>query len=276
MPVDTMNDLIGSEVEISEVTEESLLCARLGLEGQRVVTPTGTSELDDDDDYDVHQSLTPLQPHESLFLQQNLETSHISAAALAQQIHQAHRPWTSAFTSTLNQDDFVTADEDMDASTFLVQNRSFDSTSLIFPNDALDYSRITEMSTTTTPAPKQESTMHVDAAEKVYDTAKGVWGWGKSVIIFSPFLGATEAIAGKIVETLGSNLEDIDSKLVHHLHGIDDNILNPAITKVVDTVMGAVSKSEDILKPIILGVLKPIGIIKDEPASDPELTPVKK
>lgn len=36
----------------------------------------------------------------------------------------------------------------------------------------------------------------------------GVWGWGKGIIIFSPFMGIAEGIAGKIVETAGSNLDE--------------------------------------------------------------------
>ena len=52
--------------------------------------------------------------------------------------------------------------------------------------------------------------MHVDAAEKVYDNVKGVWAWGKGVVVFSPFMGMAEGIAGKVVEMAGSNLEEVD------------------------------------------------------------------
>ncbi|KAL7560839.1 hypothetical protein ACA910_013274 [Epithemia clementina (nom. ined.)] len=112
----------------------------------------------------------------------------------------------------------------------------------------------------------EEEPMHVDAAEKIYDSVKGVWGWGKGVFIFSPFLGLAEAVAGKVVETAGSSLGGIDSGLTGKLQELDDGILNPAIHMVVKTFMGAAHKTEGFVKPIILTVLKPLDfLIKHEP-----------
>lgn len=58
------------------------------------------------------------------------------------------------------------------------------------------------------------------------------------------------------------------------LHGIDDNVLNPAISAVVGTILGAVGKTEEIIKPLITSILKPIGLIKDDTktSATPEIT----
>lgn len=48
------------------------------------------------------------------------------------------------------------------------------------------------------------------------------------------------------------------------MHGLDDNVLNPAIKAVVQTVMGAVGKTEEIFKPLFLTVLKPLGLVKED------------
>lgn len=116
--------------------------------------------------------------------------------------------------------------------------------------------------------------MHVDPAEKVYDTAKGVWAWGKGVMVISPFLGVAEGVAGKVVGMTGNSLESVDDAVVDQLHGLDDNILNPAIQAIVSTVLGAAGKTEDVLKPIIIAILKPLGLIKNT-AENPEVTTVK-
>lgn len=126
-----------------------------------------------------------------------------------------------------------------------------------------------------------DGTMNVDPAEKIYDTAKGIWGWGKSVVFFSPFLGVAEGIAGKVVQRAGSSMEDVDHALTGHLQALDDGILNPAVTVVVKTLLGAASRTEAFLKPIIIVILKPIDFMIKSKAeegtprgSGPELTPV--
>jgi hypothetical protein len=160
---------------------------------------------------------------------------------------------------------------------------------LISPDEELEFLDARSMSTTaTTPKPAAVSTppsmkkekffpteapAHVDAAEKVYDTAKGVWSWGKGVTVISPFLGIAETVAGKAVSMAGHSLENIDGEVVKQLHSIDDGILNPAIEKIVGILLGAAGKSEDMLKPIIIALLKPFGLIK-ETAENPEQTPV--
>ena len=139
----------------------------------------------------------------------------------------------------------------------------------------LDSDMATPSTSTSTPGKffPSEAPQHLDAAEMVYDTAKGVWAWGKSITVFKPFLGLTEAMAGKFVETMGSDLASVDGIVLDKLHDFDDSMLNPAIAAVLGALLGAAGKSEDVLKPLIIAILKPLGLIKDT-AENPEVTPV--
>jgi hypothetical protein len=117
-------------------------------------------------------------------------------------------------------------------------------------------------------------TMHVDAAEKVYGAAKDVWAWGKGVGVISPFLGLAEGVASKVVSTSsGETLESVDRHVVDHIHGIDDKFLNPTISFIVKMVLSAAGNTEETLKPFVIKVLTPFGLIKNT-AETPELTPV--
>lgn len=293
--------LVGSEIDVSPDNDKY---SHRRVVSDDAFTPRGQPE-------DAHPPPSPLRPAEHLFLS-NLDTQHISAAALAQQIHQSHRlssGWTGTSVAT---DDFATAVGDGDDSFFgsvvpqpiSVRHSDIlspfaddesedesDSYESIFKKDVLsrNYSPSTLSEvvfqdakmvapTPTTPATASkffptEAPTHVDAAEKVYDTAKGVWAWGKGVMVFRPFLGLAEGVAGKLVSMVGSNLETLDGAVVDQLHGLDDKILNPAISSIVGTLLGAVGKTEDVFKPMIIAILKPLGLIKER-AENPELTTV--
>lgn len=164
------------------------------------------------DGHDAHPPPTPPGAAESLFLS-GLHTNTISASALAQQIHQRHRPFSLAGTSIAT-DDFASATDGLHSSLLVEHDDCSDEHNEPFGNDALIHSRealvvddIKQNNNNMAKTTSQEP-MHVDPAEKIYGTAKGVWGWGKGIIIFSPFMGIAEGIAGKIVETAGSNLEE--------------------------------------------------------------------
>jgi hypothetical protein len=139
----------------------------------------------------------------------------------------------------------------------------------------LDSDMATPSSTMSSPGKffPSEAPQHLDAAEKVYDTAKGIWAWGKGVVILKPFLGMTEAMAGKFVDVMGSDLASVDGILIGKIHEIDDSLLNPAIAAVIGALLGAAGKTEDVVKPLILSILKPLGLLKDTP-ENPEVTPV--
>ena len=160
------------------------------------------------DSHDAHPPPTPPGAAESLFLC-GLPTSTISASALAEQIHIRHRPFSLAGTSIAT-DDFASATDGLHSSLLVEQDD--DEHNEPFGNDALIHSRealvLDDFNDNNMAKTTNEEPMHVDPAEKIYGTAKGVWGWGKGIIIFSPFMGLAEGIAGKIVETAGSNLEE--------------------------------------------------------------------
>lgn len=299
--------LVGSEVDISIETDASY------LNRKRFVSDDDEENSLSDNcqvNVDFHAPLTPPRPAEKLFLN-NLNTQNISAAALAEQIHQSLKAPSSRMGTSIATDDFLTAmgsvQDDFDTFDFpdnlpLVSTRS--SHTLISSTEASENKNIfgadvlsrnftynpeeeiyldANMSTqsySAKAAPASsgkffptEAPTHVDAAEKVYDTAKSVWSWGKGVVVISPFLGLAEAVAGKAVSMTGSSLETLDGEVVKQLHGLDDSLLNPAIEKIASILLGVAGKSEDVLKPVLMAMLKPLGLIK-ETASNPEQTPV--
>ena len=112
----------------------------------------------------------------------------------------------------------------------------------------------------------------VDAASHVYEGVKNVWSWGKEQVILSSFLGITEAIAGKVVGVIGTDLEEIDNNIKPQLVNLDSSILNPAIRAILGVIMNAAGKSQDFVKPIVFSILKPMGVIKDKEIVAPKLT----
>jgi len=193
---------------------------------------------------------------------------------------------SSPFTATNADDDESSSDNNNNvfAKDALSRNYRY----VINPEEELELFQDANMSTQTAPSTKPaavstppkkekffptEAPAHADAAEKVYDTAKGVWAWGKGLTLVKPFLGIAEGVAGKAAEMTGHSLEGLDGEVVKQLHGIDDGILNPAIEKIVGIILGAAGKSEDVLGPILVALLKPFGLIKSS-AENPEQTPV--
>lgn len=265
------------------------------------VTAKNRQTFNDDDD--GHEPPTPQSGMENFFLG-GLPTENVSAAALAEELHQRSSPSKGGASSWFT-DDFRTAHTHQSDSLHFPTTEDDEVEDSIFSKDALLYSgdaattssdepettsKTTQRSIMSTPvstpvkkAPPAEEVdepLHVDPAEKVYDTAKNVWGWGKSVFIFKPFMGIAEGIAGKVVETAGSSFEDIDSALTGKFQSLDDGILNPAIKQVVKIALGAAGKTEEIFKPIVMILLKPIDfMIKSKPEEEsstpapPEVTP---
>lgn len=209
---------------------------------------------------DVHPPVSPKRGSEVLFLD-TLDTQTISATALARQIHRSCR--VSSGATTTYDDDFQTA--------YSQHSLSADDQDP-FLKDALLHSRdisFTDTTTTDTSAYHDSIMTTPDVTEKVYEAAKGVWSWGKGVMLLSPFLGLAEGIAGKMVTMAGSSLEQVDGGITHQLHSLDGQYLNPAIDALVKLLMGTVSKTEEIIKPILQAVMKPL--LKND-AEAPELT----
>lgn len=180
--------MLGSEVDVSEDIE--LLQS---VEEYSYEDDSGSSSS-----YDAHAPVSPMRAAEALFLE-DMPTQTISAAALAQQIHVRHRPLSLAATSVAT-DDFQSAFDDTHS--FL------DSP---FGKDALTFSR--DHSGEEQEFKESMEDTHVDAAEKVYENVKGAWAWGKGIVVFSPFMGMAEGVAGKVVEMAGSNLEEVDGRV---------------------------------------------------------------
>jgi len=253
----------------------------MSLLGSEVDVPKGEQETEysqsperDDDDldltvydmvtaYDAHPPVSPQRPAEALFLD-HIPTDTISATLLAQQIHQTHRPLSIAGVTSIATDDFQSAAQDEQNLTLNV----FIEDDSPFGKDAIAHQREPILEDNEFQETMSEE-MHIDPAEKVYETAKNVWAWGKGVMLFRPFLGLAEGVAGKAVSVAGGSLEQVDGFVMEQLHGLDDKVLNPAIQAIVSTIMKAAGKSEDVLKPMIVGVMKPLGLIKDGSKTEP-------
>ena len=239
---------------------------------------------------DEHPPLSPATGAESLFLA-GLATSAISARALSEQLRQNSRSVKSSSDSLVSSvfsvatDDFATAvecetdlAEDQETHNFFgksipeidTDDDSFDSDDRMPATVAAP----TTLPSSTKSAPKKkmvEPKIEVDAAEKIYEGAKDVWAWGKNVMVVSTFLGVAEGVASKAVEIAGTDLEEIDGQIKPHLSKLDEGILNPAIEKVVDIVLGTIGKTEEIIKPIIKTIFVPMGLIKED-GETPEVT----
>lgn len=256
--------LIGSEVDVSHCS-------------------TYPEEPDDTPTKDLHTPLSPPRAAESLFLGSGLPTQHISASALAEQLHINHRqkvttPGSKGSHAT-NFSDFMTAIDDASFLSFrpssnnnapgffspLSSNRTIDSDNFDLYEDT--------MSTATTSSPTTPMTIEkVNAATNTYGTAKNVWAWGKKQIVIKPFLGIAEGVAGKVVQTAtGASLDKVDRDVSGHLRGLDDSHLNPALSGLIKALLGAAEKTTSTLKPILEAILKPLGLLKNT-AETPELT----
>lgn len=183
------------------------------------------------------------------------------------------------FTDDLSTDSgYPNDDDDDNNSESIYQVPSTDES--LLPPKSLNLSNIPELteevdiSMSSNTAPTTEEPLHIDAAEKIYDAAKDVWAWGKGIIVFSPFLGIAEGIASKVVSVAsGETLESVDRVVTDQVQTLDDKIFNPAIAFIVHTVLNAAGNTEEILKPIIIKVLTPFGLIKST-AENPEVTPI--
>ena len=247
---------------------------------------TGSEDEEDEqlrlDLYHQHDPLSPQSGAESLFLA-GLQTSTVSANVLAEELKRQHRPnSTRSSVYSVVTDDFATAvespdeldsinDKEQEISLETIESTDFD----FYPESsskAMSAAVNSSVPTTTEPAAKPAPVVEapategdkIDVASHVYEGVKGAWGWGKGVVVFSPFMGLAEGIANKVVGVVGTDLEEIDGNLKPQIANIDSGILNPAIDAVVGIVLGAVGKTEDIIKPIIFSVLTPFGLIEEE------------
>lgn len=246
--------------------------------GRELEVVVSRSEDNSDDDdvmtaVEAHPPLSPASGAEALFMS-GLKTSNISANALAAELHRrspsllrggASRRSSSMSIGTTCTDDFVSTYSNLDDLLLSETNRD------LFSKDVLGLTRepIYEENMSNT-----NQDVNPEVASHVYEGVKGVWGWGKEQMVISTFLGMAEGIAGKVVGVMGTDLEEIDGNIKPQLTKVDKDILNPAISAIVGILMKVAGKSENILKPIIVSILKPVGLIKADQKDSvaPELT----
>lgn len=238
------------------------------LEVSFAIAATVDTETDDDvsSSVDVHMPLSPATGAEALFMA-GLQTSTISANALASELRKNHRPLRSA--STAATDDFHSTFDTFDDMNKFYNYDSDENGLSKQPIYELD-----EDSKMSNPMNINVDEIELDAAAHVYEGAKNVWGWGKEQMVIKTFLGIAEGIAGKVVSVAGTDLEEIDGNIKPQLSSFDSGILNPAIKAILSAVLSAAGKGEEVFKPIVVSILKPIGLIKDSKKETvaPELT----
>lgn len=119
------------------------------------------------------------------------------------------------------------------------------------------------------PTVTEDEPMKIDAAEAVYGKAKGILEWGKSVPVVSFFVGTSEAVAGKALGVVGTDLSSLDGKIESELTKFDTGVLTPAISAIAKILIGVAGKSEETIKPIIEAILKPLGFLIKSEADEP-------
>lgn len=294
--------LVGSEVNVSmEDSPPKMRFAPLPEVGDTVTTDTTYllfEEPEEEEVQDLHPPVSPPRAAEALFFGSDLSTQSISATFLAEQIHiqfKSPRSDVSANTEDFcSVSDFHSTVSDVGRQSFLtavqsteedqlppatIQESPFSQDALAqdlhinpertVPKEIFEDSIMSQPTTTT----NNDDADHVDPAVHTYQTAKGIWAWGKDQIVVSTFLGIAEGVAGKVVEVVaGASLTTVDENVEKKLHGLDDGLLNPAIAALVAVLLGCADKTHSIIDPVIMTLLKPLGMLKSKP-ENPEVTP---
>jgi hypothetical protein len=257
----------------------------------------------DDSTFEETSEKEPLSPPsgaESLFLA-GLSNTQLNPIALSETIKSNHRNRTSSTDRSLYSaksmatDDFLSCSETVEELDDMMDIHSHHRRSVLPGLEEEGTADMTSsysntMSATTTPvkasmkvtAPagsSQSGPLKIDPAEVAYSKVKDVWAWGKTVPMVSFFVGTTEAVASKAIAVAGIDFATIDGKLVTELGKLDSGVLNPALEAIAKILLSVADNSEGSLKPIIMAILKPLGMIKstaDEATPDvhspPEVT----
>jgi hypothetical protein len=262
-------------------------------------------DYDDDSTFEETPEKEPISPPsgaESLFLA-GLATTRLNAVALSETIKTNHRNRSLSADRSLysaksmTTDDFASCaetEEDIDYMMDFTSPRhpvlpgleeegtgdmttTYSNAKYALPGDVTPVKPAMKSSA---PAASSESEpLKIDAAEVAYNKAKDVWAWGKTVPVVSFLVGTTEAVASKAIAVVGIDFATIDEKIASELGKLDAGVLNPALEAIAKVLISVADKSEGSLKPFILAILKPLGMIKSEAAeatpdahSPPEVT----
>jgi len=145
-----------------------------------------------------------------------------------------------------------------------------------------------EPETTTATVVKQttatdEEDAHFDVAQNVYGTAKNVWAWGKTIPVVQNFLGLTESVTAKVLDTaIHMDLPAIDQKAVTpQLKKLDDELVTPVILAIWKIIEPAVVKGDEmIVKPVLTEVvprvMAPLGMFMFEDQKKKEQKQIQK
>lgn len=124
--------------------------------------------------------------------------------------------------------------------------------------------------------PTESEEPHFDAATHIYEGVKNAWTWSRGLPVAGSVLGLYETAALTIVSktTDGKDAASLDKDILHHITGLDKDVIDPAIAKLMAVIWPGVEKAEDILRCMpIVPLLFPM--LKEDGEAEPEATPVK-
>ena len=111
----------------------------------------------------------------------------------------------------------------------------------------------------------------------IYEGVKNAWTWSRGLPVAGSVLGLYETAALTIVSktTDGKDAASLDKEILHHITGLDKDVIDPAIAKLMAVIWPGVEKAEDILRCMpIVPLLFPM--LKEDGEAEPEATPVNK
>merc|ERR1719445_1244157 len=96
-----------------------------------------------------------------------------------------------------------------------------------------------------------------DLSQNIYDGVKSVWGYGCDIPVVKPILKVSEGVAGKALNLItGIDLEKGDEEIKPKLAEMDEDILNPAVSKLISILEPLVVKVDDSVRPIVVGIIQ--------------------
>ena len=122
-----------------------------------------------------------------------------------------------------------------------------------------------------------DQTTYFTPTHSIYEGVKNAWTWSRGLPAAGTILGLYESAAMAIVSktTGGKDAATLDKEILHHITGLDKDVIDPAIAKLMAVIWPGVEKAEDILKCIPLALYL-FPMLKEEGEAEPEATPVSK
>ena len=84
----------------------------------------------------------------------------------------------------------------------------------------------------------------IGAAGQAYEAIKNAWTWGHHETPLAPIFGIAEGLTSKTIGLFGTDLKGIDDSLKPHVAQLDQNVVKPTISKVMEILEGLNSQEQ--------------------------------